>query len=715
MEREEERQPRFGGRAVPHPAAPESLAPLPFEAAERIDRLCDDFESAWLQGAPRPIEDYLRDADATCIPALRDELLRVELECRFRRGEQPRADDYATRFPECAAALPGWLEQAATAAGELAAGTSPEGHASTADYAPADTAPAPAEASPRPPLRALGEYDLLERLGTGGMGEVYRARHRRLGKLVAVKVIRESRLASPAALARFRREMEAVGQLDHPHLVEAHDAGEEDGIVYLVLKLIDGVDLQRLVKERGPLPVAEACELVRQAALGLQHLHERGLVHRDVKPANLMLASSVAASGPPAANEATGGPPVATRGIVKVLDLGLARLGSSADGAELTAPDMLLGTPDYLAPEQIDNPAAADIRADLYGLGATLFYLLAGRPPFAHHGPILAKLRAHGTETPPDVRSLRPEVPAAVAALVARLLAKRPEDRPTTPQQVADALAYQPDAPARDFSPAPPPQAGVAAAPSRARRRRLAVAIGLLSAGLLLLAGLVGLRNRPGQGHRPLDTRFVVPIAGVPDRSDAVKPLTIRLQVHRLAQDRPEGNLQVIGELGETSFRARLDDRVTVEATLSDATYAYLLAFNPTDKPGDQEQLIPQSEANQPPEKRARLAPDSRLRLNDGTGLQVFAVVASRRPLPAYTEWRKQRPTLPWKHMPATSGVVWLSNGDWVSGQYEPGLARAQEEEMTDRTVVRDLAKALRGLPGVDAVAVVGFAVDAAP
>src|SRR5262249_14395689 len=147
----------------------------------------------------------------------------------------------------------------------------------------------------------------------------------------ALKVMRQTQLASPDALARFYRETEAVGQLDHPHLVEAHDAGEQGGIVYLVLKLIDGVDLHRLVKEKGPLPVAEACELVRQAALGLQYLHERGLVHRDLKPSNLMRT---------------------TAGTVKVLDLGLARLRSEANTDHLTAPNMLMGTPDYLAPEQ---------------------------------------------------------------------------------------------------------------------------------------------------------------------------------------------------------------------------------------------------------------------------------------------------------------------------------------------------------------------------
>jgi serine/threonine protein kinase len=681
MEREDERFPLPRSAAVPPPTAPQSPGPLPFETAGRIDLLCDDFESAWLQGTARPIEGYLHAADATWLPALREELLRVELECRFRRGEQPRADDYATRFPECAAALPGWLEQAATAASEVAAGTAADGQRSTADYAPADTAPTPAaEVPPRPPLRELGEYDLLERLGAGGMGEVYRARHRRLGKLVAVKVIRESRLASPAALARFRREMEAVGALDHPHLVEAHDAGEQDGVVYLVLKLIDGTDLSRLVKERGPLPVAEACDLVRQAALGLQHLHERGLVHRDVKPSNLMRTPA---------------------GMVKVLDLGLARLGTTTDGAELTAPDMLLGTPDYLAPEQIDNPATADIRADLYGLGATLFFLLTGKAPFADHRQVLAKLKAHGTEAPPDVRSLRPEVPAEVAALVARLLAKRPEQRPGTPQEAADTLAAF----------AGPPQSPLPAA-KRPRRRRVAVLVGLLAAGLVL-AALVGPGSRAWRDRTP-DSASVVPVPRdqPPDRPAPVKPLTVRLRVCRLERD--GYNFHLVGELGERAYRVRFKDRVQVEAVLSEPAYAYLIAFNPADRPEDREQLVPQSEADRRPDKRDRLEPDTQLNLNDGEGLQVFAVVASRQPLPSYAAWRQQRPALPWRRTPATSGVVWLGDGKEVQGQYDDTGVRATEEK-TDKEMVRDLARALRGMPDVEAVAVVGFAVDAAP
>jgi formylglycine-generating enzyme required for sulfatase activity/serine/threonine protein kinase len=456
-----------------------------FAAADQIDLLCDDFESDWRQGTPQPIEEYLHSADVSLVPVLRAELLQLELECRFRRGEQPRIEDYLRRFPECAGELPGWFEEAAKTA-SLFACAAP---AATLSRSPAIETPvastvAPAT-QPLPPV--LGEYELFEKLGAGGMGEVYRARHRRLGKFVALKVMREKRLGSADAVARFRREMEAVGQLDHPNLVEAHDAGEQDGIVYLVLKLIDGVDLHRLVKQQGPLPVAEACELVRQAALGLQYLHERGLVHRDLKPSNLMRTPS---------------------GMVKMLDLGLARLRSTTITDHLTGPNRIIGTPDYLAPEQADNAATADIRADLYSLGATLFYLLTGKPPFAHHSELMAKLKAHGMEPPADVRSLRPEVPDDVAALVARLLAKQPEERFATPQELADALTQldstqeAPKAPlpapepVEPSSPVPPGrhklltiEAGLTLEPAtRAGRRRTGCSLQIVVAASLFLA-----------------------------------------------------------------------------------------------------------------------------------------------------------------------------------------------------------------------------------
>ena len=206
-----------------------------------------------------------------------------------------------------------------------------------------------------------GQYVLLEGLGEGGMGRVFKARHRRMKRVVALKFIHKHLLTHPLAVQRFYREIEAVARLSHPNIVMAFDADEIDGTHFFVTEYVEGVDLRTLLERDGPLPVARACEAARQAALGLQHAHLRGLVHRDIKPANLLLSRE---------------------GVVKIVDLGLARLTlpdpDDAGAVNLTRTGELMGTPDYLAPEQIHDFHRADIRADIYSLGCTLYQLLAG-------------------------------------------------------------------------------------------------------------------------------------------------------------------------------------------------------------------------------------------------------------------------------------------------------------------------------------------------
>lgn len=385
--------------------------------SDREEQILDRFDAAWNGPTPPRIEDYLPPADLPSYLSRLIELVKIDLERRLKRGEQPALEEYRQRFPACADRLASLFDEARAAVERAAA----------VDKATDDPQILPTlEGPPLPPPFGLpswiiGEYEVLERLGSGGMGDVYKARHRRLDKLVALKLLPAGSQRSHEAAARFQREMKAVGALDHPNVVEAHDAGEQSGVVYLAMKLIDGVDLERLVKERGPLPIAEACEMVRQAALGLHYLHQRGLVHRDVKPSNLMRTPD---------------------GMVKVLDLGLARWCIETEaGHGLTGAGRVMGTPDFLAPEQIDNPMDADARADLYGLGGTLFYLLTGRAPFADHKSLVSKLDAHRFQPPPDVRMLRPETPEELAARVQRLLAKKPEARPQTASEVAAALA----------------------------------------------------------------------------------------------------------------------------------------------------------------------------------------------------------------------------------------------------------------------------------
>jgi len=262
----------------------------------------------------------------------------------------------------------------------------------------------------------LGPYLLLERLGKGGMGEVLKARHRRMGRLVALKLVRGDR-RDRHRVARFQREAEAAARLDHPNIVYSYDAGVLGESLFLAMEYLEGSDLKRLVRRDGPLSAAAACDCVRQAALGLQHACERGVIHRDLKPSNLFRTA---------------------RGqVVKVLDLGLARLDDAAAG--LTRAGMTVGTAAYVAPELFGDPTAADERSDLYSLGCTLYYLLVGHPPFCE-GSSVRKMMAHLAEPPPPIESLRPDLPADLVGVVGRLLAKHPEDRFQTPAELALVL-----------------------------------------------------------------------------------------------------------------------------------------------------------------------------------------------------------------------------------------------------------------------------------
>jgi WD40 repeat protein/tRNA A-37 threonylcarbamoyl transferase component Bud32 len=279
----------------------------------------------------------------------------------------------------------------------------------------------------QPPPK-LPDFEILGELGRGGMGVVYKARHLSDGRIVALKVIRKERLLDEEAVRRFRREAQAAARASHPNIVRVLDSDHTGDTHYLMMEYVDGITLQRLVDERGPLPVDQACDFIRQAAEGLQHAHEQALVHRDIKPSNLM----VAAATPQAP-------------VVKILDLGVARL-LPAMGAvpgeslsTLTQGGAVIGTADYIAPEQLEDPHGADIRADLYSLGCTFYYLLTGRVPFPG-GTLISKLDKQRWQTAEPVEVLRDEIPAAVASVVQKLMAKRPADRFRTPGELARVL-----------------------------------------------------------------------------------------------------------------------------------------------------------------------------------------------------------------------------------------------------------------------------------
>lgn len=307
--------------------------------------------------------------------------------------------------------------------------------AATSGFRARENPPPAKRANPHEVPRALKDhprYRVLGLLGAGGMGAVYKAEHRKMERMVALKVINPQIVSSAAALDRFEREVKTAAKLLHPNIVTAHDAEQAGDLHFLVMEFVEGVSLDRQVAKSGPLAPSMAAELIRQAAVGLQHAHEKGMIHRDIKPQNLMITRS--SEGP----------------VVKILDFGLAKLASqvwrstSSDEAadrpdDATRAGAVLGTPDYIAPEQATDAHTADIRADIYSLGCTLYFLLTGEPPFAG-GTLTEKLRAHQTCEPTPIRLRRPEVPEEMAAVLEKMLAKDPAQRYSRPLDVAQAL-----------------------------------------------------------------------------------------------------------------------------------------------------------------------------------------------------------------------------------------------------------------------------------
>lgn len=277
----------------------------------------------------------------------------------------------------------------------------------------------------------LNQYQILDRLGRGRMAGVYKAVHH-LGQVVAIKVLPPSKAKKPVLLGRFQREARMATRLKHPNVVRAFQLGDANGLHYLVMEYLEGDTLDEVLQRRRRLPPGEGVRIIYQALLGLQHIHEQGMVHRDLKPSNLMLAA------PSGKHD----PDTTQRALVKILDIGLGREvfeEGAAENAELTGEGILLGTPDYLSPEQARDPRSIDIRADIYALGCVLYHCLTGQPPFPDTN-LLSQMVRHATETPKPLRDFNPAIPEGLQQIINWMLAKKPEERYPTPERAAQAL-----------------------------------------------------------------------------------------------------------------------------------------------------------------------------------------------------------------------------------------------------------------------------------
>lgn len=443
---------------------------LPVEVLCRINARCDAFEAACSNGRVANVADFLDGFHGAERSRLLRELIALELDYRKQHGQTPNADELLTRFPEVGST---WLAAAVTdheaeltMAGAAATGVAQaDGQCSAGAawqrLADAQLLPAAELESLRTNLPAtaaeltarlvaegrltafqarrlcagverplvLGGYLILDRLGAGGMGTVYRALHRRMNREVALKLIKPASHESADHARWFQREAEAAAKLVHPNIVTAYDAGEDHGVAYLVTELIAGMDLAALVRRHSPLPVTTAINYVLQAARGLAYAHTQGIIHRDVKPSNLLVDRD---------------------GKVRVLDVGLARLtrGPTADAgngepapAEHSSLGALIGTVDYMAPEQAAAPTQVDERADIYGLGCTLYYLLTGRALYPGDD-VWAKLASHRDDAIPSLAQARADAPLGLDRLFQSMVAKRPDDRPPSMEDVVRRLKH---------------------------------------------------------------------------------------------------------------------------------------------------------------------------------------------------------------------------------------------------------------------------------
>jgi serine/threonine protein kinase/formylglycine-generating enzyme required for sulfatase activity len=402
-----------------------------YSAALQRDKIIDRFEADLKSDKSVSIEDALREVRLNEGPELFRDLLCLEISHRRNKGERAEPHDYKQRFPQFGAQI--FVAQIKDS-GILEVET-------LKDFLPPHRHPKDAQELARELVRhkrltkyqaeelykgkgkslVLGNYMILDRIGAGGMGQVFKAEHRRMKRTVAVKMLPVGLMKDPAVVARFEREATAAARLIHPNIVTAYDADNVNGIHVLVMEYVEGSDLAALTSRNGPFSVEDSLDFILQAARGLEAAHAEGIVHRDVKPANLLLDK---------------------KRTVKILDLGLARIhGEQSGQAALTQTGAVMGTVDFLSPEQALNTKSADGRTDIYGLGCTLHFLLTGKAVYEGE-TLMAKLIAHRESPIPSLRKSRPEVTLQLESIFQRMVAKTLNDRYQTMSQVIADLEH---------------------------------------------------------------------------------------------------------------------------------------------------------------------------------------------------------------------------------------------------------------------------------
>jgi serine/threonine protein kinase len=580
------------------------------------------------------------------------------------------------------------------------------------------------------PGTRVGKCTILGLLGCGGMGEVYLAVHEGLDRQVAIKVLPEELAHDPAFVNRFSKEKLALGRLARPHenVVFAQDAGTHDGRHYVEMEYVPGINLKKLVENEGPLPFTQVWKILRGVALGLRHLHKHKIIHRDIKPSNLILT---------------------LEGEIKILDMGLARIAgppiSLQTGMQSQA-GSVLGTFDYISPEQTESSRDADQRSDLYSLGCTAYHLLTGQPPFPHRTP-MAKLAAHLHETPRLIRVLNPDVPETLAVVVERLMARQPEDRYQSAQELVDHLErLTHESPNLQTDHSPNPQQLPIDDPGRSRRSETA------------LFGVFPVRSRAstnspraeGLHGRHLSRAWVpraLVVCGVgigvvfggwllnlrrdqsatqmiPNSTSSAQQLRARLRLdpivvdyYRLSADKKQSD--PTQRMGDGAVDARFDDAVVLSIPLAEPVYCYVLGF----AANGAEQLLWHSDSQgkdmsqvPPPQVGGLLrlplgGKQFRLDEEPAGGLQVYVIAAARQPLPAYERWRRQlRTPVTWKRQTGFNGV-WQAD---ENGTY-PMIKGQTKRSVKPPVGVPPLAQLCQELKsgGVEAVEAIAFPVAA--